>query len=239
MSSSKTGAWFDSTSWTLILGASDDPTRLERILQAYWSPVYAFIRRKGYGPHDASDLTQEFLLHVVLGRGLLARADATRGRFRTFLKASLRNFLIDQYRRSKRPANVDGDPLFGLIEDDRGARDPEDACDAAFDRQWAAATLAMTVERLEAACRADGLTDHWIAFQRSVLAPAVRGAAPVSLDDLVDALNAESPAQVSNMIQTVKRRFRTTLREVVRETVTDGADIEAELAELKRYAFGT
>src|SRR5689334_18689682 len=100
MTTNNTGAWFHTTTWGLVLSARADPGALELLLRAYWSPVYAFIRHKGYSQHDAADLTQEFLSEVVLGRNLLVKADPARGRFRAFVKSALRNFLIDQHRRA-------------------------------------------------------------------------------------------------------------------------------------------
>src|SRR6185503_3885334 len=158
MTSNQTGAWFHTTSWGLVIGARADAGDLELLLRAYWSPVYAFIRRKGYSPHDAADLTQEFLSDVLVGRDLIGKADPSRGRFRAFLKSALRNFLIDQHRRadSRRAmprqgiTSINTSPA--LAAHDAGADDPA----GAFDRQWAAAVLALTVERLEATCRQEG-----------------------------------------------------------------------------------
>ena len=72
---------------------------LEELLRRYWSPVYAFLRRRGWSRAEAEDLTQEFLADVVLQRDLIGRADRERGRFRTFLLAALRHFAIDARRR--------------------------------------------------------------------------------------------------------------------------------------------
>src|SRR5262245_28605206 len=75
MTVGETGAWFQTTSWALVQSAQGSRADMEILLRAYWSPVYAFIRKKGYGYHDAADLTQEFLAEVLVGRDLIGKAD--------------------------------------------------------------------------------------------------------------------------------------------------------------------
>ena len=234
--SGQTAASFHTTLWSLVLGARGDRSALEHLLRAYWSPVYAFIRRQGYPGHDASDLTQDFLTQVVIGRDLLGRADPERGRFRAFLKHALKNFLIDQHRLhrvSKRSGGGTGVAAGGdhPEPDVADSRVPE--IDAMFDREWAATVLELTLTRLEEACRADGLAQHWEVFNLNVLGPAVRKSRAVPLDELAGRFGAVDATQLSNMLQTVKRRFRKTLREVVAETVSDESQVEQELSELR------
>lgn len=241
MGSGETGAWFQTTSWSLVLSARGSRADLELLLRAYWSPVYAFIRAKGFGHHDASDLTQEFLAEILVGRDLIAKADPMRGRFRAFLKSALRNFLIDQHRRasSKRAApsnpiaSVDAVPEAADGSRDGGGGEPA----AAFDRQWAAAVLALAIERTESACMQDSMEMQWAAFKAVVLTPLTGRVKSPNMDELAKRLGAAGPAQVSNMVQTVKRRFRRTLQQVVAETVMDPAEVEDELAALQRF-FG-
>ncbi len=238
-----TNAFFSTTCWTLVRGAGVDHSELEKLLRAYWSPIYAFIRRKGYTEHDAADLTQEFMQSVVLGRDLVAKADPSRGRFRSYLKQALRNFLIDRHRakvaRGPTPVALPG-TVRELDADGPGAGGPADespearrASDA-FDRQWAATVLRLTLQRVEAECLNDGLDRHWEAFERNIVRPTVRGATPLPLDTLAEKVGAGTADQASAMIQTIKRRFRRTLREVVLETIDSPDFVEDELATLKR-----
>ena len=274
MDPNNTAASFQSTIWSLVLGAAGrDRASLEHLLRAYWSPVYAFIRRQGYSGHDASDLTQEFLTQVVLGRDLAARANPEKGRFRSFMKQALRNFLIDQHRMGRhhkghsarhqqgvpaseageRPERSDGDrfkpahPAAAVSMNDPSAShygstipdtsNPE--TDAHFDREWAAAVIEQTLDKLEEACLADGMEGHWEAFSLNVLGPALRGTRPVPMDELAKRVGAIDATQASNMLQTIKRRFRRTLREVISETVADSANVEPELSELKSFFGGS
>ncbi len=230
----QTAAGFQTTSWTLIDGARADRAGLEKLLRQYWSPVYAAVRRQGFGTHDASDLTQEFMTQVVIGRDLVARADATRGRFRSFLKQSLRNFLIDHSRAKKR---AEGDHPAHLASGDEKGGVPEPAAAEggadAFDREWAAAVIEVTLQRLEEACRDDDMEKHWQAFRLNVVGPTIRKSRALTMDDLAVAIGAMDGTQASNMLQTVKRRFKRLLREVVSETVSDPAEVEQELAILR------
>lgn len=245
MDPANTAANFQSTIWSLVLGAGrgGDRAHLEQLLRSYWSPVYAFIRRQGYTGHDASDLTQDFLTQVVLSRDLIGRADPAKGRFRSFLKQALRNFLIDQHRLGKAhkgrqsgqggpgaPVHLDAEQHLALNTEH--ATPPSDD---SFDRAWAAAVVEITLTRLEDACLADGLEAHWTAFNLNVLGPALRRTTALPLADLARRIRAADEAQASNMLQTMKRRFRRTLREVIAETVSDPAQIEDELGQLRAY----
>jgi RNA polymerase sigma-70 factor (ECF subfamily) len=248
-----TAASFQSTIWSLVLGARGDRAHLEHLLRSYWSPVYAFIRRQGYAGHDASDLTQEFLTQVVLGRDLIGRADPTRGRFRSFLKQALRNFLIDQHRLNKAhkggPSHqpVGKIPATFSLDDQATPRDgfarpgaspdPDPDADRVFDREWAAAVIELALNRLEEGCLADGMDSHWMAFNVNVLGPTLRRTSPLPLADLAKLVGATDDTQASNMLQTIKRRFRRILRDTVAETVGDPVQVEAELADLKAH-FG-
>lgn len=83
-------------------GKRDSPAAaaaLEQLCRTYWYPLYAYIRRRGFGPEDAQDLTQEFFAQL-LRKNYPARADRTKGRFRTFLLHALGQFLSDQRERA-------------------------------------------------------------------------------------------------------------------------------------------
>lgn len=227
-----TQADFDTTNWTLILQGSRDPEATGRFIGAYWSPIYAYIRRTGRDRHTAADLTQEFLTRVILQRGLLARADEARGRFRSYLLTALKRFLIDEARatrglRRSGPSvrYLPDDPAHWQAAEPRQGADPAEA----FERQWAAAALAETLSRVERACRAEGLEEHWELFSRRILEPALRPHAPPSPAELGQPGEAD-PQRVSNMVRTVKRKLDRIFRQVVAETVERREDVDEELA---------
>ena len=110
------GAGFQTTHWTLVLRArQSDPTEtarkaLSNFCEAYWPPLYAFLRRRGHAPPEAQDLVQGFFAHL-LEQNTLSRADQEKGRLRTFLLGSLEKFLFNEYRsgsraqKRRRPSN--------------------------------------------------------------------------------------------------------------------------------------
>ena len=95
----------DETQWSLVLRArSDDSTvaqtALSQLCNRYWFPVYAYILKTGSSPEHARDLTQDFFLRIIEGR-VLESADPVRGKFRSLLFSSVRNFLTDAWRHDQ------------------------------------------------------------------------------------------------------------------------------------------
>lgn len=225
---------FQTTNWTLVLSASSDPAMTGALLRAYQAPINAFIRRCGYDHHAAADLTQEFIARVILERGLIGRANPDRGRFRSFVKTALRNFLIDQHRRSppRREGGVNSvlDPA--VLEHVAPA---DSAMHDVFDRQWAATLLARTLDRVEEDCLRAQQTAHWIAFRRTVVDPTLRQTGRPELSEVAAEVGAANAEQISSMIQTVRRKFKRLLRATVEETVDKPDDAETELADLRRF----
>lgn len=230
-----TASRFKTTSWTLIVSAKDNANDLEQLLEMYWSPCYAFLRSKGHSSHDSQDLTQGFLTEIVLERDLIKRADPERGKFRSFLVSALNNFITDEYRKvrgregKRARVSVPDDPLVLELAEPNSAEDPAQA----FDRQWAATVLDITMRRLEEACNREGLGQHWIAFEARVKGPAVYGTEPASIDSLLKALDARGPEEISSMLHTVKRKFRSVYKDVVAETIHDPDQLDEEIQQLR------
>src|SRR5438132_249852 len=114
------GQDFATTHWTVVLGAAQKPSAqaeeaLEKLCRAYWYPLYAFVRRQGHGPHEAADLTQEFFSHL-LATNALARVERSKGKFRSFLLASVKNLLTNEWNRANRQKRGAGVMLFSLDE---------------------------------------------------------------------------------------------------------------------------
>jgi DNA-directed RNA polymerase specialized sigma24 family protein len=145
-------ARFRSTHWTVVLTAAQDQTpagqeALAELYRTYWFPLYSHIRRRGYSPQDAQDLTQGFFLHLLEHRGL-AQVDPHKGRFRSFSLASLQNFLSVAQHRERR---LKRGGLFKFISIDAETIEnryrPEPVDDLAlsaeqiFDARWALTLL--------------------------------------------------------------------------------------------------
>ena len=138
------GRSFSATRWSLVLAAAGDAeAALAALCRAYWFPLYAFARRQGVSPHDAEDLTQGFFAHL-LGKSALAHVDRAKGRFRTFLLASLKHYLADERDRAKalkRGGAQLAISLDAIEAEERYALEPRDELspDHLFDRRWALA----------------------------------------------------------------------------------------------------
>ena len=96
---------FAPTHWSVVLAAGESQaepqiaqTALAQLCQTYWAPLYTFVRSRGYSVHDAQDLTQGFFAYLIEQK-IYTRADRQQGKFRSFLLASLKNFLSDAYDR--------------------------------------------------------------------------------------------------------------------------------------------
>jgi RNA polymerase sigma factor (sigma-70 family) len=150
-------ATFVTTHWTAVVtaGGADSPhaqAALEKLCQTYWYPLYAYIRRTGHPPEDAKDLTQAFFARL-LEHNLIAKADRERGRFRSFLLASLKHFLAHEWEKSRALKRGGAAKLIPLQFDTAETRfaqpvATEDTPDRAFDRQWALALLDAVLGRL-------------------------------------------------------------------------------------------
>src|SRR5262245_46870014 len=118
MSPTHAGAQFTTTHWSVILAAGRDSSpgareALERLCRTYWYPLYAYLRRRGFGEHDAQDVTQGFITQL-LERGSLKSVTKERGKFRSFLLASLNFFVADQCDKASAAKRGGGLPVISL-----------------------------------------------------------------------------------------------------------------------------
>src|SRR5688572_25716733 len=151
------GNWFATTHWSLILLAGHGSApgarqALEKLCAAYWYPLYAYIRRQGYDPHNAEDLTQGFFAWL-LESGQLQVADPERGKFRSFLLIRLKHFLSDERKKDraqKRGGGRSPISMDTLTAERRYGLEPvtELPPEQIFDRRWALTLLDQTVARL-------------------------------------------------------------------------------------------
>jgi RNA polymerase sigma-70 factor (ECF subfamily) len=159
-------AQFPTTQWTRVIAAGDRAapearSALAQLCDAYWYPIYAFIRRKGHSPNEACDLTQDYFTRL-LEKPVIAAADPSRGRFRAFLKTDCHHFLLDKGRRKRvRAAVLKAVPIDAGDAETRYGFEPADDMtpDRLFDRTWAVAlldrVLGLLAEEYAATGRAD------------------------------------------------------------------------------------
>ena len=200
---------------------------MEALCSIYWYPLYGFIRRQGHTPEEAQDLTQEFFARL-LERELIRLANQERGRLRTFLLASLKNFLVSEWRKGQTLRRNAGS-LVSLDADaaeDRYGGEPSDQLspDALYDKRWAAALLDQVVCRLGDEYAVQGKRELFERLKTSVWGTA--GAPPY--DEMCSHLGMTKGA-LKVAVHRLRRRFVELLRTEVANTLTDPADVDGEL----------
>jgi RNA polymerase sigma-70 factor (ECF subfamily) len=232
------GAGFLPTRWTVVLSASDPQaphaaTALEALCRAYWYPLYAYVRRRGYSPADAEDLTQEFFARLLL-HNWVARADPHKGRFRSFLLMAMSRFLANEWDRAhtlKRGVQVRLVPLPLDTAETRYAQEPADTStpEQAFERRWALATLDDVLEQLSADYEKDGKAALFAALK-----PCLIGSRETQPYAALASQLGMSEGAVKTAVSRLRERYRQRLREAVAQTVASPAEVDAELRHLVR-----
>ncbi len=225
--------WPARTHWSLILEAANPAAprariALEALCQAYWYPVYAYIRRRGHPRPDAEDLTQSFFLHLFETQALAA-ATPGRGRFRAFLRAAADNFLVSEWRRDnalKRGGAVTFLSWDELRAEERYAQEPDRdlAPEQAFDRCWCESLLRRVLERLRRELALRGEPSLFDAIKDRLLGDAE--AQPYG--DLARQLGT-TEAALKKSVQRLRERFGALLRREVGHTVATPREADDEL----------
>ncbi len=233
---------FLTTHWSLIddiqAGEDRDRALISLLLQRYWKPVYCYLRRRGCDNEEAKDLTQGFFHEVVLRRELVLRADPAKGRFRSFLLHALNQYVINQKNKRTAGTRIPPEKLASLDSMDLSEL-PQDMSesgpDASFNYAWVSALLDRVLSAVKSGCCQEGLETHWEVFNARVVRPILDGTAAPALGEVCARLGIEDTRRASNMIVTVKRRFRETLRRHIRTTVVSDEQVDDELDEILRF----
>ena len=230
-------AWqFTSTHWSVVLaaGGTASPaadTALEQLCRTYWPPLYAFARRRGYPPHDAQDLTQEFFSRLI-EKDFLQAVDRSKGRFRSFLLAALEHFLANEWRNAHTQKRGGG---FAFISTDAESGEqhylqvPASTLtpERVFDQQWALTLLNQTLNRLRAEFVAAG-KEAWFDAIKIFLTGEKRAATYAELAVTLGTTEAALKMAVSRM----RRRYGELLRAEIAGTVSGPEEVEEELRAL-------
>ncbi|MBP7053526.1 MAG: hypothetical protein KBE65_21155 [Phycisphaerae bacterium] len=233
---------FLTTQWSLIehiqAGEDRDSALIGSLLQMYWKPVYCYLRRKGCDNEQAKDLTQDFFHEVVLNRDLVGRADVSKGRFRTFLLHALNQYLINENRDAHATKRIPREKLV-LLDAMRLPDLPqaivESDVEDTYHYAWLSALLERVIAQVRADCRREGMETHWALFDAHVLKPILSGGSPPLLATLCREHGLDDTKKASNMIVTVRRRFRAALLEHIRGTVLSGDQADEELTDLLQF----
>ncbi|MCI0535894.1 MAG: sigma-70 family RNA polymerase sigma factor [Verrucomicrobiales bacterium] len=231
-------AEFRTTHWSVVLraGREDEPRSdeaLERLCRAYWHPIYAFLRRRGYPPHEAEDLVQGFFAGLLRRKGL-QKVDPAHGRFRSFLLASLNNHLSherDKGQRQKRGGGLELISLDAPAEEDKYLSEPghELTPERLFEKRWAEVVLERVVNRVRADFVAAGHEERFHALKDFLLGDP----ADASYADAGEKIGL-SVSAVTSAIYRMRSRYREFFRDEIAQTVSDSAEVDEEIRYLAR-----
>ena len=202
-------------------------------MPAHWYPLYAFVRYLGYGPDDAQDLTQGVSLHL-LGHKALIHVDPLKGKFRSFLLASLQNFLAteaDRARYLKRGGKMEFIPWDAQSAEERYRLEPADylTAEKIFDARWAMTVLDEAMRRLDEDYTSRGKAATFKAL-KAFLDP-LNSKSPPSYEQAAAALRIGMSA-VKTLIHRMRKQYTTLLRDEVYCTVCDPAEVDDEIRAL-------
>ena len=228
---------FATTRWSIVLAAgrptqsSPPPAALAELCQAYWPPLYAYVRRRSGSVESAQDLTQEFFLRL-LQKGTLAAASPDRGRFRAFLLTGVKNFLANQRDREHTRKRGGGRLALSLDWESVDARhtfEPVDTLtpERRFEREWAVTLLERVVQRLRDEFVASGKAASFEALKPTLTGEAAQGTYDAISRELGCSLDAARQAA-----HRLRKRYRELLRDEVAQTVADREDVDDEIRRL-------
>jgi RNA polymerase sigma-70 factor (ECF subfamily) len=228
--------FFPTTRWSLVTRAAkglpeDRRAALEQLLPLYMPALKMHLVQKGTEVERAEDLLQGFISSHVLERQLVARADAERGKFRTFLLTAFNNYVRSELRRENAGKRSPARLLDIQAYPDEASYTRE--ASEAFDVEWGRQVLARALREMQEECKAGGRDDLWVIFESRVVQPILGEAETLPYETLIQKLGLESPTQAANLLTTAKRMFARILRGIMSDYAKD-EEIEQELQELRQ-----
>ncbi len=233
---------FLTTRWSVVLaaggcGSEDARAALEHLASSYWFPLYAYVRRRGFGEHEARDLTQGFFA-LLLERDDLASASPDKGRFRAYLLTALKHYLANERERARAAKRGGERPPLSLdaaSADTGWALEPRDdeTPERAYERAWATAVLERALERLREDYERRGDAALFEAL-RPILAPGSDGK-PYAV---IAAELGTTEGALKVAVHRLRRRFGASLRAEIADTVADPAAVDDEVHHLFQALAG-
>jgi len=235
-SGADSAAWFTTTHWSVVLAAGQSTApgaqeALETLCQAYWYPLYAYVRRQGHSPEDAQDLTQDFFARF-LDKQYFKLADPARGRFRTFLLTAMKHFLANEWKkahREKRGSGLAAISLDAEAAEQRYAAEPveETNPETIYERRWAATLLEGVLELLQ---REWAAADKGWQFEE-LKAGLWGGSNAPSYADIA-ARRGTTETAIKMAAHRLRQRYRELLRSEIAHTVDSPMEVDGELRHL-------
>ncbi len=220
---------FPATSWTVVKDAGENaPAALERLCRTYWTPVHSYICHRGYDAEYARDLTQSFFASA-LEHGWFGQARRERGNFRSFLFASIRHFLANEWDKTVALKRGGGQQAV-YLDDERKLAGEDRECaedltpELIFDRQCALALLESALTRVQQEYEAksqEALFEHLKPF---LVGEQDRGA----YDALETALNMTN-GTLRVTVHRLRHRYAELLRAEIAQTVSCPAEVDEEI----------
>lgn len=224
---------FATTHWSVVLAAqktsdAKSSAALEELCRTYWYPIYSYIRRRGYSPDDAQDLTQEFFARLLAGKGL-DTVGPWKGRFRSFLLASVNHLLSDERDRAMRQKRGGGQLPFSFdaqTGEERYCLEPAHAVtpERIFEKRWAVALVEQVIHRMEA---------DYSSGDKAGLFSVLKEFLPGEEEDRSYAATAQrlgmTEGAVRVAVHRLRQRFGELFRQTVVETLESPEELEAEM----------
>ncbi len=230
------GGVFVTTHWSMVLNARNGDSAqadeaMSRLCRAYWYPLYAYVRRQGYPPDQAQDLTQEFFARL-LARNYLRSIDRQKGKFRWFLLTAMEHFLAKEWRDAHRLKRGGGQIILSLDDkdaEDRYKYEPAEPMTAQriYERRWALTLLEQAMAKLREEFAANGKAEVFDALQ--VFLSGER--ADVTQAQAGSGLSMSEGA-VSVAVHRMRKRYAELLRAEIANTVSSPEEVEEELRHL-------
>ncbi len=228
------GAAFATTHWTLVAGSAENHDLLAQLCRDYWPPLYSFVRRRGYSSDDAQDLVQGFFAYF-LRTGAYTQTDRTKGKFRTFLLASIKHYIADVWDREQ-TLKRGGACEFVLLESEMEAAEkkwtrefapaalPEEQL---YEQSWADALVTRALHRLEKETQAEAKEKLF-----SELKPFLCGGSNLPRQEQIAERLAMPLETLRSHLSRLRARYRILLRDEVKRTVSPTDSVDEELRHL-------
>jgi RNA polymerase sigma-70 factor (ECF subfamily) len=204
---------------------------MAELCKTYWQPLYAFARRRGHDHHRAQDMIQGFFLSLIESKSL-SRVDPHKGKFRSYLLASLQNHMASEHTRDNAQKRGGGLKFVSLDDEDSDARYSASSAnlpaETAFEREWAIAAVEAAIAKLE-----EDFVRRDKAHVFRALKPYLLGDQPVGAYEKTAAELNLSPGAIRTGVHRLRHDFRMHLRREVAKTVDSPDQIDDEMRHLR------
>ena len=228
---------FKTTHWSLVVSSREEDSDIRRtslgeLCENYWYPLFAYLRRKGYGPDESADFVQSFFVELI-DKDFLDAVSPEKGRFRWFLMSAIKRFVAKEKEKQAAQKRGGGRKLFSLNVEDAEQRyrmEPVDGWTAEklFDRRWALSVLQQALEQLRKTQEEKGKLELYMALQSTLAGVQISQS---EYEEIGKQFNM-TPGAVKVAALRLRDKYRKTLQTIVAQTVVESDGVEAELDEL-------